>query len=118
MTVKEGRGKPQTSAGQQKRTRVGPTEAPDNVDASRHDRIVERMLELHKRLVEVRTEHDKEVLRRQIQATDEEIDRLFYELYGVTEAETCQLSITDCELWIEASACLVLSLILSGYSCA
>ena len=28
-----------------------------------------------------------EVLRRQIAATDDEIDRLVYELYGLTEAE-------------------------------
>ena len=35
----------------------------------------------------MRTEHDKEVLRRQIAATDGEIDRLVYELYDLTEAE-------------------------------
>jgi len=45
------------------------------------------MLDLHKRVSEVRTEHDKEVLRRQIAATDDEIDRLVYELYGLTEEE-------------------------------
>ena len=49
--------------------------------------LVERMLSLHKRLHEVRTEHDKKLLRRQIQATDAEIDRLVYELYELTEAE-------------------------------
>ena len=49
--------------------------------------LVERMLDLHKRLAEVRTEHDKEVPRRQIAAPDDEIDRLVYELYGLTEAE-------------------------------
>jgi hypothetical protein len=43
--------------------------------------------DLHKRISEVRTEHDKEVLRCQIAATDDEIDRLVYELYGLTEEE-------------------------------
>ena len=45
------------------------------------------MLSLHKRLDEVRTEHDKNVLRRQIAATEGEIDRLVYQLYGLTEAQ-------------------------------
>ncbi len=64
-----------------------PIAAPSS---ARHDRmveLVERMLDLHKRLQVVRTEHDKEVLRRQIAGTDDEIDRLVYELYGLTEAE-------------------------------
>ncbi|MCD6328282.1 N-6 DNA methylase [bacterium] len=62
---------------------------PDS-DRAHHDRmveLVERMLELHKRLQVVRTEQDKTLLRRQIAATDGEIDRLVYELYGLTEAE-------------------------------
>ena len=62
----------------------------DPADKARHDRmveLVERMLDLHKRLSEVRTEHDKEVLRRQIALTDAEIDRLVYELYGLTDEE-------------------------------
>ena len=33
------------------------------------------------------TERHKNLLRRQIAATDDEIDRLVYELYGLTEAE-------------------------------
>lgn len=31
--------------------------------------------------------HDREVLQRQIDATDRQIDRLVYELYGLTEEE-------------------------------
>ena len=77
-----------------------PVRSPTDSDKGCHDRIVElveRMLDLHKRLHEVRTEHDKNVLRRQIAATDDEIDRLVYELYGLTEREikiveeTCKL---------------------------
>jgi len=45
------------------------------------------MLELNKRIVEVKTEHEKTALRREIEATDTQIDRLVYELYGLTEEE-------------------------------
>ena len=43
------------------------------------------MLDLHKRLQTARTEHDRSVLERQIAATDEEVDRLVYESYELTE---------------------------------
>jgi hypothetical protein len=55
-----------------------------------HDRmihLVEQMLALHKQLPEARTDHDKNLVQRQIDATDRQIDRLVYELYGVTEDE-------------------------------
>jgi hypothetical protein len=45
------------------------------------------MLELKRRLTEAKTPHDKTVLQGQIDATDREIDRLVYELYGLTEKE-------------------------------
>jgi hypothetical protein len=59
-------------------------------DVARHDQLValvERMLALHQRLAAVHTPHDKELLQRQIDATDAEIDRLVYALYDLTEAE-------------------------------
>jgi len=62
----------------------------NRADRARHDRMVELvdgMLGLHKRLGEVRTEHEKEVLRRQIEATDRQIDQLVYELYGLSDEE-------------------------------
>ena len=34
-----------------------------------------------------KTDHDKTLLQRQIAATDKEIDRLVYDLYGLTEDE-------------------------------
>ncbi len=49
--------------------------------------LVERMLDLHKRLAAVKTPHDKTLLQRQIAATDREIDRLVYELYDLTAEE-------------------------------
>ena len=55
-----------------------------------HDRmvkLVEQMLELHKKLASARTPQEKNALERQITATDTQIDRLVYELYGLTEDE-------------------------------
>jgi hypothetical protein len=49
--------------------------------------LVDQMLSLHKRLQAARTEQDKTLLQRQIAATDKEIDRLVYDLYGLTEDE-------------------------------
>ncbi|WP_348530882.1 hypothetical protein [Methanothrix sp.] len=49
--------------------------------------LVEQMLSLHKRVRDARTSHERDVIQRQIDATDIEIDRLVYELYGLTEEE-------------------------------
>ena len=45
------------------------------------------MLDLHKRLEKAKAPDDKTKLQRQIDATDQEIDRLVYDLYGLTEEE-------------------------------
>jgi hypothetical protein len=45
------------------------------------------ILVLHQRLAEARTAYDRGVIQRQIEATDRQIDRLVYELYGLTEEE-------------------------------
>ena len=49
--------------------------------------LVERMLELHRRLAAADTPTAATLLQRQIAATDRQIDRLVYELYGLTEEE-------------------------------
>jgi len=62
----------------------------DAEDAARHERmvgLVERMLTLHKRLAEARISREKTVIGHQIEATDRRIDRLVYDLYGLTEDE-------------------------------
>jgi hypothetical protein len=62
----------------------------DARDEARHDQIVEvvsRMLSLNKQLPTAKTAHEKTILQRQINATDVQIDRLVYELYGLTEEE-------------------------------
>lgn len=43
--------------------------------------------ESHKQQAAAKTGHDKTLLGRQIEATDRQIDRLVYELYGLTEDE-------------------------------
>jgi type I restriction-modification system DNA methylase subunit len=60
----------------------------DSADKAHHDKmvsLVERMLELHKR--SPRTPQEKESLQREIESTDRAIDKLVYELYGLTEEE-------------------------------
>lgn len=62
----------------------------DDKDSARHDRmvgLVERMLALHKQLAAAKTPDEKTALQRQIAATDSQIDRLVYELYGLTDEE-------------------------------
>jgi|GEM_PF-1351653 len=62
----------------------------DPTDAARHDRmvaLVQRMLDLHKQLAATSLPHSRELLQRQIDATDRQIDRLVYELYGLSAAE-------------------------------
>ena len=57
-------------------------------DSEQHDRmvaLVERMLELHKRDPQTPQEADR--IQREIAATDATIDKLVYELYGLTEEE-------------------------------
>lgn len=45
------------------------------------------MLALHCKLAAATVPHDKELYRRQIEATDRQIDALVYELYGLGEGE-------------------------------
>jgi hypothetical protein len=56
----------------------------------RHDRmveLVERMLALHERLAEARIERERTITQHYTDATDRQIDRLVYELYGLTDEE-------------------------------
>jgi hypothetical protein len=72
------------------RTPVRPTDFSDPADVARHDRLVElvqSMLDLHRHLSIPGPEHERTLLARRIEATDRQIDRLVYELYGLTEEE-------------------------------
>ncbi len=62
----------------------------DPADTARHDRmvnLVEQMLALHKELPAATTDHEQNLIRRRIEATDRQIDALVYELYGLTPEE-------------------------------
>jgi len=55
-----------------------------------HDHIVglvQQMLALNKRVINAKTDQEGVVLKRQIEVTDRQIDRVVYELYGLTEQE-------------------------------
>jgi len=55
-----------------------------------HDKIValvKHMLRLKKQSASAKTTHERTALARQVEATDREIDRLVYELYGLTDEE-------------------------------
>ena len=49
--------------------------------------LVQRMLDLHKRAQAAETEHERGVFQRQIAATDQKIDRLVYDFYGLGKEE-------------------------------
>jgi hypothetical protein len=56
----------------------------------RHERMVQQgegMLELHKKLAQAKSPREREFLEREIRSRDGEIDRLVYELYGLTDEE-------------------------------
>lgn len=59
-------------------------------ETKQHDQmvaLVERMLALHKKQSEAKTAHEKTNIVRQIEATDQQIDKLVYELYELTDEE-------------------------------
>jgi nitrogen-specific signal transduction histidine kinase len=62
----------------------------NKTDVAAHDRIVtlvERMLALHPQRAAAKTPQEQTTLDRQIAATDAQIDREVYALYGLTDAE-------------------------------
>ena len=70
----------------------------DPDDTARHDKmiaLVERMLEVHKKLADASIPTDRELYERQIEATDRRIDELVYELYELTEEEIAIVEAED-----------------------
>ena len=56
----------------------------------KHDKLVtlvDNMLKLQKKHHDARMKRDKELYERQIKMVDAQIDRLVYDLYGLTEEE-------------------------------
>ncbi|OGW66536.1 MAG: hypothetical protein A3H49_06745 [Nitrospirae bacterium RIFCSPLOWO2_02_FULL_62_14] len=63
---------------------------PKKISQVQHDKmvsLVERMLDLHKRLAATKNPNDRTRIESQIDAADCEIDRLVYDLYDLTEDE-------------------------------
>ena len=59
-------------------------------EVARHHRLVElvqTMLDMHRQLSSAGPDHERTLLARRIEATDRQIDRLVYELYGLREEE-------------------------------
>ncbi len=59
-------------------------------EVKKHDKmvsLVEQMLELHKKLAGIKNPDEKTRIQRQIDATDAQIDKLVYDLYGLSEEE-------------------------------
>ncbi|MGC9443596.1 MAG: Eco57I restriction-modification methylase domain-containing protein [Candidatus Methanospirareceae archaeon] len=62
----------------------------DPEEKAQHDKVVslvENMLYLQKKYHEAKMERDKELYERQIKIVDAQIDKLVYDLYGLTEEE-------------------------------
>ncbi|MBA7641061.1 hypothetical protein ES703_48733 [subsurface metagenome] len=59
-------------------------------EKAKHDKmvkLVDRMLDLHKRLADAKVPAEKTRIQRQINTTDKQIDKLTYELYDLTDEE-------------------------------
>jgi hypothetical protein len=81
---------PRLSVGDLRKIPIRTIDFSDPEDATRHDRmveLVERMLTLHQRLAAAKINQEKSIIQHQITATDQQIDRLVYELYELTNEE-------------------------------
>ena len=58
-----------------------------NTKRNKIEDLVKQMLQLNKDIQKAKTSHKKEVIQRQINATDKQIDKLVYKLYDLTKEE-------------------------------
>ena len=68
---------------------IHPINFSDLAEKAMHDKmvsLVDRILTLHKQLA-ARTPQEQAMVKREIESTDRVIDRLVYELYGLSEEE-------------------------------
>jgi len=73
-----------------RRARIRAIDFNDATETATHDeicRLADFMQSATRKLALVRTDHERTAIQRQIEATDREIDRLVYQLYGLTELE-------------------------------
>jgi hypothetical protein len=60
---------------------------PKIADEDQLAALAKQQLSLHTKLAAAKPGHARTVLERQIAATDQQIDQLVYQLYGLTEDE-------------------------------
>jgi hypothetical protein len=80
----------QTTLAELRRLPVVLIKFSDTADKALHDKmvaLVDSMLRLHKQFTTAKSVAQKAMTQRQIDATDAEIDRLVYDLYGLTAEE-------------------------------
>lgn len=66
-------------------------------DRAAHDKLIvlaEKMFELHRQLKVVKTPQDGTIIKRQISATDQQINHIIYELYDLSDVEIAQVEAT------------------------
>jgi len=81
---------PRISVGDLRMMPIPVMDFSNSVSSDRHEKLIElvdTMLALHTKRPQASTDHAKKVIQRQIVATDRQIGRLVYELYGLTEDE-------------------------------
>ena len=69
---------------------IHPINFNDPQDVKKHNEIVklvEQMLKFNEKLSKTKIPTEKELIQRQIDTTDKQIDNLVYELYGLTDDE-------------------------------
>ena len=68
---------------------LNPFNFPETTDKKADElvRMVQQMLDMHQRLAVGRNLQTREIIQRQIDATDRQIDQFVYQLYGLTEEE-------------------------------
>ena len=57
--------------------------------------LVDKMLDLHSKTCSLKSHAQKEIMQRQLDSTDKEIDRMVYELYGLTEKEIALVEVSE-----------------------
>ncbi len=67
--------------------KIESSSSTENEKRDRMINLVDSMLALHKQLAEAKSAAQKEIIKRQIDSTDKEIDGLVYKLYGLTMDE-------------------------------
>ncbi len=90
VSLELGRTMAQTDIETLEKLPICPINFDDAAEKAKHDKmvaLVESMLKLHKDKAGARLGQEKAVLQQQIEATDAQIDRLVYDLYGLTEEE-------------------------------